>query len=138
MAFLPTGKRKRREELSDQTSHQPGKPDQGSRSQNNNDDEKLRALFREHFEARFAPLNVGPSLPSSRLDDDESLGVKKHVDNDDESESEAGWGGISDDEEGEKKTAANIIEYRFTEAKMGEKLLHGEFKSFMVCIGYLS
>ena len=131
------GKRKRREELSDQTSHPLWEPDQGSRSQNNDDDnEKLRALFREHFEARFAPLEVGPSLPTSRRDDDEMVEVTKRVDDESESgsESEAGWGGISDDEEGEKKTAANIIEYQFREAKMGEKLLHGEFKGFMVCI----
>lgn len=138
MALLPTGKRKRREELSDQTSHPLGESSQTSRSpKNHNDDEKLQALFREHFEARFAPLEVGTSLPPSRRNDDERANVKKRADDEFESESEVGWGGISD-EEGEKKIAASVIEYQDTEARTGEKVLQGEFKSFMVCMGHLA
>lgn len=133
MALLATGKRKRREELLDQHVHQLREPDQGSRSP---DDDTLQALFRKHFEAQFAPLEVGSGLLLS-CQNDESLNAKENNYDESESEEEAEWGGISD-EEGEKKIAANIIEYQSTEARTGETLLHGEFKSFMVCIRHLS
>ena len=129
-----TGKRKRREELSDQISHQLWEPDQGTRSPDGDNNDQLQALFREHFEARFAPLQVEQSLPPSRPNDQRVDAEKCAYD---ESESETGWGGISDDEEDEK-IAADIIEYQTTEARTGEKVLHGEFKSFMVFMRHLS
>lgn len=144
MAPLPTGKRKRREELSDQNSNQLWETDEESRSPNNDVDdiEKLQALLRKHFEARFAPLEGEPSLPASKRNDTDRIDMKKHKqvepESESEFESEAGWEGISDDEEeGEKKVAANVIEHQFTEARTSGNLLNGEFKSFMVCMGQI-
>lgn len=140
MVLLPTGKRKRREELSDQTTHQLGEPHQRSRPPNN-DDDQVQALFRKHFEAQFAPLEVESSLPPSRRnDDDERANVKARAfigSSELEPESDTGWEGISD-EEVEKKGAANIVEYQSREARTGENLLHGEFKKYMVCTGHPS
>lgn len=110
MALL-TGKRKRREEVSDQESHQllefgPASPD------------NLQALFRAHFEAQFAPLE-GPSSPRRPRETPEAELAHD--------ESESDWGGISEDE----GIPATLIEYKSTEPRKGE-VPHGEFKSFMV------
>lgn len=135
MTLLTTGKRQRRDELSD---HQLRDSERGSRSRDDEgdegDDELQAHVFRAHFEARFAPLEVAHSKLS---DDDERMDARECACDEFESEcdSEAGWGGISDEEGEEEKMAVNVVEYQSAEARTGAKVLQGEFKRFMVCTG---
>ena len=108
---LTTGKRKRRESLSDQESHQISESDQ-------NHSDNLQALFRKHFEVQFAPLEL-PSPPSRPL---EIIDSERAHD-----ESESDWDGISDD----GGITTNVPEYQSTEL-LKDEITHEEFKNFMV------
>lgn len=108
---ITTGKRKRRESLSDQESiHLP--------ESHQNHSDNSQALFRKHFEVQFAPLEL-PSPPSRPL---EIIDSERAHD-----ESESDWDGISDD----GGFTTNVFEHQSTEPWKGE-IPHEEFKSFMV------
>ena len=103
------GKRKRRNQVF------VSNDDKGSTSE---DEHALRALFRQHFEASFKPLESVPP-PAITYEVTESPPTEKEIESD--------WEGISDEEQ----VKAQVVMYQDPH-NLKPSAGNDEFKSFMV------
>lgn len=96
------------------------RPSKATRDDAPDEDSHLQALFRQHFESRFKPLE---GLPSPRL---------KRSNADEESpedQSESDWEGLSDVEDGKQ---VEVVEHTLSTGDKRAEVPKEELKTFMV------
>ena len=96
-------------------------PTEATRDDSPDKDGDLQALFRQHFESRFKPLEGLPSPPLKRpIASEESL----------DDQSDSGWEGLSDG--GVDEQQVEVVEHTMSTGVKRAEVPREELKTFMV------